>query len=88
MVSREISVQNQGMGRKFMQEDLHLLLKSNAINIHSILKPTLQRRQVDPIMQKLSLGVPTSTSYKVAPRGSTPYLLAGGTQVGADFEIH
>lgn len=88
MVSREISVQNQGVGRKFMQEDLHLLLKSNAINIHSVLTPTLQRRQVDPIVQEPGLGVPTSTGYKVAPQGSTPYLLAGGTQVGADFEVH
>lgn len=91
VVSREISVQNQEIGRKFTQEDLDLLLKSSSINIHSILTSALWNKTgwfhcADG--ENEAQGVPTSTGYKAAPQGSTPYLLAGGTQVGDDFEVH
>lgn len=33
VASREMSVQNQSMGRKFAEEELHLLLRSNSVNI-------------------------------------------------------
>lgn len=54
MVSREISVQNQGVGRKFMQEDLHLLLKSNAINIQSSHQPYREGRSIPLCRNRVS----------------------------------